>query len=384
MSWLPNASVTINGTNYNSKALWSLNVTYGRSSIWQQPRAGYATFSLLNADGTDYAILPNQQVTITIQNSSGVNKTIFTGRVSSIVNKLVKNGSVKTIAVQTITAYSVFAAMSRKSIGSSSYPKELDSDRMSRIFTEAGVSVDVVDSPGTYTFDVRAASPTDAYSIAANYATQSFGYIYETTDGKVGYANEAHRLVDARDNGYTAIPTNVIDWHNIQSEKSNVEILNDVRVNYKTGSVTMSDINSQLTYGTLAAQFTTELDKAADASMQADRWIALRATPRTSLSAFTIHLDDDRLSSTLLDKLVTMRMGFPFSITGLPTAIKDTIYKGFVEGWTFSINRVQATISINSSDTAYSVAPTRWKDVQATLIWSGVTSTLQWANYDGV
>ena len=381
MSWLPEPSVTINGTSYNAQALWSLNVSYGRTSIWQQARAGYATFSLINDNGTDFGINPNQPVVIKIKNSSGVEKTVFTGKVSGVANKIVKSGSIKTIVIQTVTAYSAMAQMSRKIVGSTNYPKELDSDRITRIFNEAGCTIETVDS-GTYELEARSASPSDAYSLAALYATQAMGYIYETTDGKVGFANETRRLVDVRDNGYTSIPTDVVSWQNLQSEKSASEVINDVVVNYKTGSSTFSDINSQLTYGVLAASFTTELSKSADAAAQAERWITLRSTPRTNLSAFMIRLDDDRLTSGLLDKLVTMKMGFALQILGLPTAIKNTTYSGFVEGWTLSINRVQATISLTTSDSAFSVAPTRWRDVQPTLAWSAVSPTIQWYSYD--
>ena len=70
-------------------------------------------------------------------------------------------------------------------------------------------------------------------------------------------------------------------------------------------------------------------------------------------------------------------------IFNLPIGIKNTTYSGFVEGWNFSINRVQANLTIDTSDYSYSVTPTRWQDVPATLIWNDVPPTVQWDTYDG-
>jgi GDP-mannose 6-dehydrogenase len=84
--------------------------------------------------------------------------------------------------------------MSRKIIGESNWVKEMDTDRMTRIFTDAGQTIDVVDSPAIYEFAARPGERADAYSLAASFAQQAFGYIYETNLGKVGFANEIGRM----------------------------------------------------------------------------------------------------------------------------------------------------------------------------------------------
>ena len=381
MPWTPSATVTIGTTNYTSSALFAVQVSYGRTSIWQQPRAGYATIQLLNANNTDYGINPNFPVTITIQDSTNTTRTIFTGKVSSITNKVQKSGDSATVAIQTITAMSVFAQMARKTVGTTSYPLETDSDRITRIYNEAGVTIETVDIP-TYEFDARAASASDAYTLAALYATQAFGYIYETTDGRVGFANEGHRTAEVLANGYTSIPTDIVNWQSISSQKSDTDITNYVTVNYKTGSESELDSNSILDYGYRYGNFTTELHKKSDAIDQARRWIALRSLPRTNLSAFVINLDDPRITNSLLDKLIQINLSMPIEIIGLPVPIKNVVYEGFVEGWTLNITRLQASISIQSSDAAYSLSPTRWSEVDAALQWNGVGAAVQWYNYD--
>jgi hypothetical protein len=77
-----------------------------------------------------------------------------------------------------------------------------------------------------------------------------------------------------------------------------------------------------------------------------------------------------------------MAMGEPIQISNLPISIKNTTYKGFVEGYTFSINRYQMSLTLNTSDYTYSVTPTRWQDVPAVDIWSAVNPAVQWVTYD--
>jgi len=383
MTWNPNGVVTINGTDFTGDTLHDVQINYGRTSIWDQARAGYANIDIVNLANTDLGLNVNQTVVIKVENSTGSLVTIFTGKSTSISNKISKTGSLGTVVIQTITAISPLAEMSRKVIGGSDYPKEMDTARMSRILTEAGVTVDVIDSPAVYEFHSRPADAGDAYSIAAKYAQMAFGYIYDTADGKVGYANESRRFIDQRDNGYTTINNNQVLSNGLNSQKSISDIMNDLSLSYKNGNiVTSEDAYSQATYGQVGAKISTELETSIDAQTQADRFIGLRAIPKTSLSSFTVQLDSDNVGNTLRDKLISMKMGMPIRLGSLPIGIKNAVYSGFVEGWTISFNRSQYSVNIRSSDASYSVTPTRWQDVQPTLAWSGVGSTVQWFSYD--
>jgi hypothetical protein len=381
MGWTPQPTVTINGTDRKSITLQNVEISYGRSGVWEQARAGYAIMTILNT-GTDYGFDMNQSVSIKVKNSAGTDVTVFTGKISSVDNGLAASGSIGSLSTQTITAVAPFADMSRKLIGDSNYPKEYDTDRMTRILTEAGVTIDAVDTPAIYEFMVRDALLTDAYTLAADFAQQADGYIYETASGKVGFANESHRFNYVNSNGYTVIPNNYILWDSVSSRKTLADIMNSIVVTYRAGSATADETASQTTYGKVAGSVTTTLHNLADAQIQADRYITLRAYPRTSLSSFTIPIDSANVSDANRDKFISMSMGFPVQISSLPIAIKNTIYRGFVEGYSFSINQYQMVMNLLTTDTAYSMTPTRWQDVSASLIWSAVGSTVQWATYD--
>lgn len=383
MTWNPNCTVTVDGVDYSSKAINAVTITYGRTSYWEQARTGYATVEIVNWDDTDYAFEINDSVVITVDNALAVARTVFTGKVTNVASKMVAVGSVEEVAVITLTAVGPFASMSRKIIGSSGYAKELDSVRMSNIFTDAGVTVDVVDSPGIYEFTVVSAFSADAYSTAATYAGMANGYIYETADGKVGFANESRRSVDVTANGYMTIPENYILWRSVSSNKSLGDILNSITLSYKANAiVTSSDATSESLYGPLGANISTELEHTSEAQELADKYVALRRVPRLNMSAFTIQLDSPNVSSADLDELIQMTMGKAIEINGLPVPLIPTNYYGFVEGWILQVTRNQAAISLTTSESSYSIQPTRWQDVSASLAWNAVGAAVQWATYD--
>ena len=383
MPWSPNATVTIDGVDFTEESLWNVTITYGRTTIWEQARAGYASIDILNITNTDYGFDMNLPVVITVDDSSGNPVTLFTGKISNVSNKVAAAGENGLAAIQTISAISVFAEMARKVIGDSNWPKEDDDDRMTRIFTDAGVTIETVDTPPVYEFTARSASPSDAYSLAATYAQQAFGYIYETPLGEVGFANESRRFVSARDYGYLNISTDYILYNSVQSQKTLSDIMNSIVLSYKANAQkTASDATSITNYGIVAGSVTTELETGTDAQTQADRYVTLRAYPRTSLSSFSLQLDSPDVTSGDLDALLAISMDTAIEIDNLPIAIKNTTYKGFVEGWSFSINRVQVNLTFDSSDVAYSVTPTRWQDVPALLTWNDVGATVTWNTYD--
>lgn len=383
MTWTPNPTVTIDGIDFTGESLWNVSVAFGRTTIWEQSRAGYATINILNANNQDFGFDMNHSVVITVENSVGTPVTLFTGKISNVSNRVQSAGSTSLVAVQTISAFSTFATMARKVIGDTNWPKEYDDDRMTRIFTDAGVTIDTVDTPPVYEFTARSASPLDAYSLAATYATQAFGYIYETPTGSVGFANESRRFLSANANGYFNIPPDYILFSSVQSQKTLSDIMNSIILSYKANAQkTASDAVSIANYGGVAGSVATELETATDAQTQADRYITLRAYPRTSLSSFAIQLDSDNVTSADLDELLAISMDTAIEIDNLPLAIKNTTYRAFVEGWIFSFNNVQMSLTFDTSDVSYSVTPTRWQDVDPALTWNGVDPAVTWDTFD--
>jgi hypothetical protein len=376
MVWNPNATVTIGGTDFTGETLGGLAIHYGRPSIWEQARAGFCTVSILNLNDIDYAFQINEEVVIKIEDSDGTDITVFTGKITDISNEVAASGSSATVSIQTITAVAAFAQMSRVIVGTTNYPKEYDDDRINRILTEAGVTIDVVDTPSVYELVERPANPTDAYSLASYYAGMCFGYLYETPDGKVGYANESRRTIDVTNNGYFDIDEGYINWRGINSKKSISDIVNKVILFYKNSDqVTSDDAASIANFGLIEARINTELHNADEAQNIADRYVSLRSNPQTNFSSFNINLDNPNLTTAALDDLISIEMGTAIQIDNLPNPISSITYTGFVEGWDLVINQSQALLTITSSDSTYSVVPIRWQDVDPLTEWLDLDPT---------
>jgi len=382
MAWDPNCSVTIGGVDFSSKTINTVSVSYGRSSYWEQARSSIASIEVVNLTNTDYAFEINDSIIIKVDNASAVARTVFTGKITSISNRMAAVGSISEVSVITISAVGPFAQMSRKIIGGSGYSREMDSTRMTNILTDSGVTIDTVDSPGIYEFAKADNNAVDSYRWASKYAGMANGYIYETSDGKVGYANESRRSVAVTASGYMTIPENYILWRSVSSSKGLQDILNSISLTYNTGTKTSSDAASIASYGLLGGSIQTELHNASDAQELADKYVALRANPQTNLSSFTVQLDSPNVSSGDLDIFLQMYMGKAISITGLPVSLSPTNYYGFVEGWNLQVSRTQAVISLTTSESSYSIQPTRWQDVSPSLAWNAVGAAVQWITYD--
>lgn len=379
----PDTTVSIDGVDFTNNSIDFITIGYGRTVVWEQARASYAQISLYNPADSNWAFDLNSTVVITTKNASGVNRTLFTGKINSFTGTIAASGSVDTIGVVNIIALGSFAKMSRTLVGGSGYAKEYDDVRMINILTEAGVAIDVIDTPGVYQFTAYAAEVSDAYTLATKYADMAFGYIYETTAGEVGYANESRRTIEAATYGYFNIPQNYVLFNSLGSEKTSSDVINDVYLSYKNNaSTTASNSGSIATYGKIAANFTTELENAVEAGYQATRWITLRAIPQNNLNAFSIQLLNPNITNADVDALLQIYMGKPIGITNLPNSIIHTDYEGFVEGWIWNISRTSINLSISSTSSIYSLTPTRWQDVDAALIWSAVNPTLQWGQYN--
>jgi hypothetical protein len=380
-SYDPNATVTIAGVDFTSESINAVSINYGRTNIWEQARAGYANIEILNITDANNNFQINDSVVVTVDYSAGTPHTVFTGKITDISNRMdgVTTGS--EAAIQTITAVAPFADMARKVVGISAYPVEYDDARMLAILTECGVTIETVDTPGNYELMARAGSPADGYSLAAYYATMAFGYIYETSDGEVGYANEARRTTYVATYGYENIPEAYILWRGIESNRTLNDIINDITLSWKTGTVTATSAASIASFGTIASSVDTELEQVGEAQNQADRYVTLRANPQTSLSTFTIPLGADNVSDADRDMLINVFMGLPISITGLPVPILPITYTGFVEGWNMTVSRHELFVTLATSDATYSLTPTRWQDVSASLIWSAVDPAITWFDY---
>lgn len=376
MTWTITPTVTVNGVSYVSNAVGAISVDYGRTSVWEPQKPGYARITLLNTDNTAFAIDLNQQVIIKIKDYAGVNDiTIFTGTVTNIENSVVSYTAATTLAGVTITAVAPLSVLARTQSGLVDYPAETDNDRISRIFSECDVTVAAFDT-AVYDLIARPAAANNALALANYYALMATGSLYETTTGSVGYDSQYSRNLDVSANGYFAINSTYINFQTLKSSFSIGELLNNVNLQYNGNNYITAAISaSQALYGDMQATIKTELSSTEDAQNVANLYLAMRAYPHTSLTSVEINLINPDINSTTVDKMLNTYFGMPISISGAPTPIYDGTYYGFVEGWNLTFNGIAARIVLRTSEKTYSYRPLTWQDPNPTTIWTDIDPT---------
>lgn len=383
MTWTINPTITIDGISYIGNAVGSVSIDYGRTSVWDNQRAGYSRIQLVNTNNTNFPIDINDPVVIKVRNAANTaDITVFTGKVTSLTNEVkVATGAV-TITYVNITAVAPLSVLALTQSGLVNYPSETESERITRILNETGVTKDTIDT-GIYTLLARTANPNDALTLCNAYAGTATGAIYETQLGAVGYASENRRNTDVVTNGYFAILADYINQATIRSQLSQGDVINSAKIGYDNGSyVTVTSSGSTATYGTIAGTLNTEISNETDATLLANIYIGMRGYPKTSLSAVEVRIDEPSMDATTLDKMLNIYFGMPISIAALPLTISATTYQGFVEGWTLAFSQLSGKITLRTTEKTYSYRTTQWEDAPPAQQWQAVGATIQWLQYE--
>jgi hypothetical protein len=218
--------------------------------------------------------------------------------------------------------------------------------------------------------------------LVSRLATSGLGYIYEDAQGRISYADATHRSQYLQANGYVDLTANQARAAGLRTETRAGDVRNNVTIQYGTNSQnerSASDALSINTYGTLSQIISTTLHDAADATAQANFYLALRKDPQANFSEITYDLTNPEVDNSDRDNLIGVFMGMPVSIGDLPGNM-GSIYQGFIEGWSFQAGYNTLSVSLIISPTAYSLQALQWNEISNTFTWSGVSPTLDWAN----
>jgi hypothetical protein len=405
MPWSPNATVKINGTAVTNYTLEGVQISMGRDDVQQQSTAGFATIDFLNLPYTDVEIF--DEITVTLDNFAGTDTNIFTGTITDVSVSVLNAGTTNTFITQ-ISASGGLSKLAAKEANLVGYPEQKDGDRIVSVITDTfglkwnelpatqvwtdyttetwndllGVDISDIDTPGTYDlFD----STTDPGAInALNYvqtvADSGSGYIFETTSGGIGYQDQDHRADYVSANGFINISKNFILADGINVTTSRNDIINDAIITYgdPTASFQTEELDSISLYGRITASIDTYLKTATDAETLADRIVLLNAYPQPVIQGIQIQIDAPTMTQPLLDALVGVFFGMPVSVTDFPALLYPNQFFGYVEGWSWDIDRFTARLTLNVSDFTFSAVPVAWQDVFAGESWSTIDPALQW------
>jgi hypothetical protein len=404
--WTPEWSLTVNGANdYASVTLADVAITSGRTDIYSQATAGYASFTILNFDDTPVTMNINDQVTIRVKDSTGAYVNLFGGYVTDLDLEVKSSGTGGLVQNMRIIALGALSKLP-KSLTEGVLAKDFDGDQIYTILsallfntwnevpaaeTWAGYNptttwadaensgLGEIDRPGDYELTARASDVTDVYSLVAALANSGLGYIGEDSQGRIFYADSTHRNTYLATYGYTSVSGNTALAAGIKTSLKSGDIRNAVTITYKNSqTVSAQDDSSIALFGYQAQSISTTLENGADATSQANFYLDIRAFPEAQFRSITFPLGNPEIDDSDRDALLNAFMGLPIDITDLPANIGDGRFQGFVEGWTFSASYNGLAITLTVSPTAYSLQAARWNSVSVAETWNSLSNTLTW------
>jgi hypothetical protein len=405
--WNPVWKVEIDGTEYTDAILSNLVIRSGRRNIYEQAQAGYVNIEIIDVNQAIIPVAINSTLSVQLQNTSGTFVAIFGGNVVDIGLQVRDVGSTMFTQTYSITALGALARLP-KALTDGVLAKDFDGDQIWEILsdlllntwaevpgaltwatydptttwaTAENVGLGEIDRPGDYELAARSSKRTDVYSLVSDLATSGLGYIYEDAQGRISYASSTHRSLYLSNNGYVELTANQARAAGLRTETRAGDVRNNLTIQYGATSSSersASDAASILAYGTLSQIITTTLHNAADATGQANFYLALRKDPQPIFSEITYDLTNPEVDDSDRNNLIGVFMGMPVSINDLPVNM-GTIFQGFVEGWSFQATYNQVSISLIVSPTAYSLQALEWDEISNSFTWSGVSPTLDWA-----
>lgn len=406
-AWNPVWQLSIDGGTYTTVTLANLTITSGRTDIYQQPVAGYCTVEIVNTDQSAVAIDVNDSFALQVKNSAGTFIPIFGGFVTDINQSVRSSGSNAIVQSFTVTALGALSKLP-KVLTEGVLSKAFDGTQIYSILngilfnswnevpaalqwttypaTETWANAQnsglgEIDVPGDYELAARTSDVTDVYSLIASLATSGAGYIYEDAQGRIGYADSTHRGEYLATNGYRELTGHHALSRGLSTSRRIGDIRNKVTISYKANAqVTAEDTASQALYGTQAQNITTSIENAADATSQANFYLALRAYPQSLFKSITFELTNPEIDNSDRDALLGVFMGLPVDITDLPANMTGGRFQGFVEGWTFSAGFNKLQVTLNVSPIAFSLQAFKWLNVPIGENWTTINPLLDWTN----
>ena len=402
--YTPTYRVTIAGTVQTSTILQDGTITYGRNDFFEATQPSYCNIELLNLDGTSPVVELLDTVLIEVTDSTGAYIKLFTGEVSGVYNRFEGaglGGKPNTLQIQAIGALGLLV---KRYAGSVAYPEELDGARIQRILEETlfvawedisntfiwndftietwanyGVQgIDTIDA-GRYEMLARSAQVQQAYELTDITQQSGLGYLYDTADFEIGYA-DAERRTDNYATNLIELDANLVNA-DIQTRLQTADIVNSVVIQYDDPvlEVVAQNDTSINNYGLLEEIRSTILAETVDATEQATNFVNYRGTPKTSLEAVSVNLAHSDMTNTVRDDLLTVTMDTLLYLDNIPVGlILEGSFEGFVEGWTWTLGRKNLELTMSVSNSIYSTLDVQWEDYNALIQWQNLDNTTTW------
>lgn len=361
----------------------SVTIRHGRGGPDDGPLASTASLSII---GATRELTSSFRVADELAIELAGDVPRFVGR---ITDAAFSDGTLALLAVSSLSW------LSRRPVGLSDYPEEPWSDRVRRVFTDAGALVSWAETSGSWSSapgvweeadaeryllelgeldPVLAARPAEPTTLG-----QYLGELVETNAAAVAQlpngailvqeltARKGRTTVDLDPNLVAANP----EWTQVD------EVANRVAVEWAGGSEESSESASIARFEERARTISTELALAADADARAERDVQRGAFPRWELSR-----------AELLELDAELAIGDPVSISGLEDGAPFSTYLGVLEGWEDHVDQGSETVDgervgvlewrmiLNLSPPRYSGIGVTWEAFPSSESWADAGATL--------
>lgn len=404
--WTPDWRIKIEGVEYTNLTLSNLTITSGRTDIYRQPVAGYCRLQLKNNDLSAINFDVNNGVTVEVKNDAGSWVVLFGGNITDMNVSVSSAGIIGISQTISITALGALARLP-KAVYVGNLAQGTDGDQMLELLESVlfanwnlvpaattwatydattmwedaeNTGLGEIDA-GDYVLDAENGIVNDVYSVANNIATSGLGYLYESADGLINYADSTHRTEYFVANGYVDLDARHALAGNITTKKRSGDVRNSITLQYTSSGnseVMDSDLASIATYGELAQTIRTYLKNQSDAEDQAAFYLALRAYPQAVFDSVSFALGNPEIDEIDRTSMLSIFMGMPINLQNLPTNMNNGEFQGFVEGWTFQATVSDIKLTMTVSPLAFSLQAFRWNSVPVTEYWNTLSNTLIW------
>jgi hypothetical protein len=413
-AFTPDWKLTIAGVDYTNVTISDISHESGRTDIYQQPNPGYIQIDLVALNNQTFGFQVNDGLSLQVKNSAGSYVSIFGGNITDVTVSVGATGSVGTVYGYSIIALGALATLP-KIITTGILSQDDDGDQIYTLLsqfllnnwnglpaaetwagysatetwaTAANLGLGEIDRPGQYEMENRSSSEDTIYNIASLIANSAFGVLYEDNQGKIGYADAAHRQNYAATNGFTEISANTAIGSGLATKTQIGDVRNSIAINYGNNygsQKTAADTTSIGIYGYKAETINSTIHDATDAQNVANRYISLRAYPKPNFDSITFPITNPELDDTDRDALLGVFIGQPIRITDLPAQIATGgFFEGYVEGWNWSTSFNQLFLTINLSPIEFSAVFQNWSEVNASEAWNTLSGTITWQTAIGV
>jgi hypothetical protein len=407
--WNPVYRVKVNGVTATSATLSGLTITTGRDDIYSQPVAGYCNLTLIETAEAAVPFEINDAVTIEVQDSTATYVNLFGGFITDLGIIVETSGSTATSQRIQIVAVGALARLAR-AVYVGNFAHQFDGDRIEELLstvlfdqwnevpaTETWAGYDAatqwqdaensglgeIDTPGDFELHSENNLNDTVYNLASRFANSGLGYMYEDSQGRIGYADSTHRAEYLVSDGYLNLDANDAIGPGLSIVKKAGDVRNSITIAYGSQgnqSLTDEDAESISAYGQLASTISTTLRNQNDAEDQAEFYLSIRSQPQFALRQITFPLASTEIPDAERDDLLNVFMGLAISLNNLPTNMVNGTFLGFVEGWTWTASLNQLNLTMNVSPLEFSLQAFRWNSLPNNLTWNDVSPTLDWQN----